>query len=122
MERVAGEQAACPTATPGLVGVLEDVEGAADRAAVVDEDGDGTVDGVHPPHELAPLSDAEVLLDIVEGDAELPQCDARPHPEAIGPEVDARHLAGGGGHGGGGPWWRRVLCALFGCGVWWRVS
>ena len=122
MERVAGEQAACPTATPGLVGVLEDVEGAVDRAAVVDEDGDGTVDGVHPPHELAPLSDMEVLLDVAEGDAELPQCDARPHPEAIGPEVDARHLAGGGGHGGGGPWWRRVLCALFGCGVWWRVS
>lgn len=98
---------------PDLVDVLEDVDGAADRTPVVDEDGDGAVDGVHAPHQLAPLTDAEVLLDVAEGDAELAQRDPCPHPEAVRPEVDDRHLIGliGGSHGGGrSDPWRRGVC------------
>ena len=129
LERVVREQAGpARLISPDLVDVLEDVDGAADRTPVVDEDGDGAVDGVHPPHQLAPLADAEVLLDVAEGDAELAQRDPRPHPEAVRPEVDDRYLIGlvGGSHGGGrssDPWPRvpqRCACAC--AGVLWRVE
>lgn len=111
LEWVAREQGG----PPDLVDVLENVDGAADRTSAVDEDGDGAVDGVHAANQLAPLADAEVLLDVAEGDTELPQRDPGTHPEAVRPEVDDRHLMigvfGGSHDDGGGRWsdsWRRV--------------
>jgi hypothetical protein len=69
-----------------LVEVVEDDEGLADGAAVVEEHGDLLVDGVGAEEEVA-LGSQELLLGVLVGDALLRQRDAAALPERAHPEV-----------------------------------
>ncbi len=88
LKRVRRKQAGADPFGPDLVDVLEDVDGAADRTATMNQDGDGAVDRVHPEHEVTPLADPQVLLHEPEPDLQHVQRDPRPHPEPVSPEVD----------------------------------